>query len=31
MSRAAIAGGMRRRTLIKTAAAAGILQVTAPR
>src|SRR5581483_8118281 len=30
MSRAVVAGGMRRRTLIKTAAAAGILQVSAP-
>src|SRR6185369_13743390 len=30
MSRAIAAGGMRRRTLIKTAAAAGILQITAP-
>jgi branched-chain amino acid transport system substrate-binding protein len=30
MSRAVVAGGIRRRTLIKTAAAAGILQVTAP-
>jgi branched-chain amino acid transport system substrate-binding protein len=30
MSRAVVAGGFRRRTLIKTAAAAGILQVSAP-
>jgi branched-chain amino acid transport system substrate-binding protein len=30
MSRAVVTGGIRRRTLIKTAAAAGILQVSAP-
>ena len=30
MSRVVVAGGMRRRTLIKTAAAAGILQISAP-
>ncbi len=30
MSRASVAGGIRRRTLIKTAAAAGILQVSSP-